>query len=664
MRVIKMNITYQEKGNNHVGLSKQLLVAILLVSSLFTLLITGLNLYLDYEKDVMNLERRMVQIENSYLSSLSASLWVEDREQLKTQAEGILRLSEVYYLLIRDEFGVITEVGTPLADNIYERSWPLIFASARKEYHLGTVMIQSDLSIIYQGLIDKFILLFVSETIKIFLLALFILFIIFRVVVHPLTAMSCAVSHFDSKKLPQKIDLKTRPFIDEISVLAHSYNTAVDQIKSHYQALEMAREQAEEANRKKSEFLANMSHEIRTPMNGIIGLSSLLNGMVLPDEQKEYVGMIHTSSHSLLYLINNIMDFSKIEAGRLELEHTTLNLSKVNKAVESLFKIKAQEKGLVLRCALDPRIPAKLLGDGTQLQQVLNNLVSNAIKFTPQGYIHLHMQLEQQQGNKASVYFEVIDSGIGIASDKHETVFEMFQQADGSTTRKYGGSGLGLAICRKIIMLMGGELRLKSEENKGSTFYFSVEFDCDKESGEERFVAPFISDEQQQTIIKAVYPSSLHPLVAHRDTQVSESAVIEVGALRCGRVLLIEDTLINQKVASMMLTKMGLRVDIADNGQIGVDMFTNGGYDLIFMDCQMPVLDGYEATRLIRTLEKTGQRIPIIAFTANVTKEDRDRCFEAGMDDFVPKPVSYKMLQDVVNKYQCLLGSADQTVNL
>ncbi|CAN5209768.1 hypothetical protein BH24ACT10_BH24ACT10_01530 [soil metagenome] len=397
-----------------------------------------------------------------------------------------------------------------------------------------------------------------------------------------------------------------------------SYNAFVHDIserKRHEEQLANARDEALEASRMKTEFLAVMSHELRTPMNGVMGMTSLLLSTPLTTQQRDYAETVRASADNLLDLVNDVLDLSKVEAGRLELEVLDFELCPVVRDVVHLLAGGAAEKGVALTADLDDDVHQALRGDPARLRQVLLNLVGNAVKFTAQGSVHLRVRSISQAPDEARLRFEVTDTGIGLSPEARGRLFVPFSQADASTTRQYGGTGLGLAISKSIVALLDGEIGVDSEQGVGSTFWFTAAFE--------------------------------HGTPDRAPTTQAPSFVPRPRTGRSGLVLVVDDNATNQKIAVQMLETLGHRADVAASGVEAVAAFGRVPYDLVLMDCRMPFMDGFEATRVIRASERAGERTPIVAMTASAMAADRQRCLDVGMDDYLIKPVR---LADVAGK--------------
>jgi two-component system sensor histidine kinase/response regulator len=437
------------------------------------------------------------------------------------------------------------------------------------------------------------------------------------------------------------IQFEVQPIRDENDTITNwmAIERDITEQKKYELALIEAKKAAEAANQAKSAFLATMSHEIRTPMNAVLGTLTLLQDSALEGEQALWVKSAYTAANTLLNLIDDILDFSKIEADKLALQHEHFSLKALLDELLQLFQNRAAAKGLSLSLAIDPQVPLALHGDPFRLRQILVNLVGNAIKFTEQGGVSIGVFLQEQKDERSLLRFHVKDSGIGIPDDALDTLFNQFVQLDTSPSRRYGGTGLGLAISKRLATLMGGDIGFSSQIGKGSDFWFTVRLD----------VAAYAPAHGKASTLEVAADAPAH-------AKASPAGLLDTFRLRKGgpsggldprqdrrkrvaKILVVEDGEINRLVVTALLDKAGYHVDIAQDGVEGLEAARSGDYDLILMDVHMPEMDGYEATAAIRNLPNRPARVPILALTANVMREDRSACLAVGMNDFISKPV-------------------------
>ncbi len=415
-------------------------------------------------------------------------------------------------------------------------------------------------------------------------------------------------------------------------------------LKARSAERDAALSRAEAANRAKSQFLANMSHEIRTPMHGILGLADVLARTNLDARQQSLVQTILRSGRGLLSIINDILDFSKIESGKLDLSPRAFSLAACVEDLVTTLQPRFAKKGIELITRICPELPDTIVGDQVRIKQVLTNLLANGLKFTEQGYVLLDVE-GHSNGESAAIVFKVRDSGIGIPADKLASIFEHFNQVDNSSTRRHEGTGLGLAICQMLVERMGGRVDVKSNVGEGSTFSVAIELP--------------VKDEVHLAYARRARPADVPALDAptaplQRDDKRDENVVSFGGStFQRRQILLVEDNIVNQEVAREYLGEMGCIVTVAATGREAIEAYRQGDFDLVLMDCLMPEMDGFEATRAIRILEQSdgSPRHPIVALTANAYEKDRLACVAAGMDDFLSKPFSFEDLEAVVRRW-------------
>lgn len=627
------------------SIAYKLLKVVFAVYFLFAVSITGYHMYLDYQTAERQIIEQLGLIEKAFEDSLSTALFDLDAEQLQSILEGLYEMHALVGVDLRGSnpdiyipdavIGVISppgQRGTIYVDRNGEQQPSSITETQliRHDFVLhqpGTDLeiargtLYSSSSVVFSTVESSFIRLIISAAVKTFLLWLLFLWAAAGRLSRPLRDFAMHIANLDMRKRPNsEFRLLPAPVAerkDELHILSQAFATMQRRLQGHVDALhtqtkvaEKARREAEAANRSKSEFLAKMSHELRTPMNGVIGSLEVLRTTELSERQKRFTNHAGNSARHLLDIINDVLDFSKIEAGHVDTEHVDFSLSKnVLDPIAELAQQQTRDKRLDFGIDTGPDVIDSLRGDPLRLRQILRNLVDNAVKFTDTGAIQLRIRQITSALDAVRLRFEVIDTGIGLTDAESEDIFNAFRQADNSVSRKYGGTGLGLSICRQLVELMDGKIGVNSRHGIGSTFWIEL---------------PLARGTESQATLVRLQDQKLSPWPAHLALHV----------------LVVEDNLNDAAVLEAMLWQLDCDVRLCGNGEEALSELESDTYDIVLMDCQMPVMGGYEATRQWRLREKERglRRTTIIAVTANALETDRIISNEAGMDDHLSKP--------------------------
>ena len=571
------------------------------------------------EKSRADTTSRLQSLIDTVATTTSAACFVEDEVLARDVANGLLKNSVVSAVLIRStsgELANVTRTGAPLSPPSLEHGLTIsrqIFSPFDATSQIGEIVIVPNHDEITR--LGRESLLYTASILVLQLCAIILatIYAVFKWIVLPIKSMSDRLHHMH--------DGHSAPLSVPSGHAGSELGRLVVDINDLTQSLAHAKDVAEMASRSKGDFLANMSHEIRTPINAVVGMAYLALKTDLSAKQRDYIEKIRDSGGHLLNLVNDLLDSAKIESGKLDLEVAEFNLDQMIDRVKSIAQVKAQQQGLQLDFTVQPGVPGVLCGDSLRIGQILLNYINNAIKFTHAGSVTVDVQLVEQTESECRLRFEVCDTGIGLTDEQMTQLFRSFQQADASTTRKYGGTGLGLAITKQLAELMGGDVGVRSTPGVGSTFWASIRVG----------LPDAVSAQTHATVSKQ---------------GLADGNVRFDGAC----ILLAEDNLLNQQIAVELLEAAGAEVIVANDGREAIELASARNFDCILMDVRMPIMDGLQATQALRAIHATAV-VPIIAMTANAMVEDRQECLQVGMNDFIPKPVDPEHLLRTLSKW-------------